>query len=789
MRHSPARPLRTVDLLRPHLTGVGHALDLHPGDPDLRGVLGLPADVAHVPVTSPLAAARDASCLLVTRLRVGGDPAEVAGDLDDAGPGARALVLLLGPPESLPVLGLGSALAEAGWRVLAFGELLYELAPGALVAVRDEDGDDLGEDNRRVLERALVPLLLARLDADEDGQVDDAGHLRDRLAQLERQLERLRDDASERRGRERSLERELRQARRRLAQMEASTSYRVGHALVRTSKNPKAVTRLPREVARAVRDRGTSASVTVPGNGTGPPDATSADARGPQPAERRRLVDGLSVAHTADVAPNLALVGTPRLATLLGRHASVTTLLPHDADLLLERLRPAALVVQASAVLRGSPWAGAGTSVSVERDRDLARLLTTASSAGVPTVWWWDAPAAALPLLRAVAATCDVVFSADGRLGPAWTPGADLHALDLAAHHAAAAGGGVVHVHTGGPRAPVGLLRDALRVAAQRARTRVVVDVLDHPRLADITVETGAELALADPHDASAVYADAAVVLASPFTVAPDGTDALGPTLAALLAGARVITGPNPALQELVGELVTVVTGADELPGALEAALAAEPMDDAQRWRQLRRLAAVASPYTALRRLGSAVGGALDPAPQRAVTVVAEFGGHDAVVDDRAPGDPDALIDGVLAQRDRPQVLVARGVRPGHRDRALAELEAAGIQVVATARADGALPSTVDTPWTVRLDAGTRLHPDHLHELLLAAELGPRPDVVGFAGRLGPTEDLPPTGTLLRSALVGRRAGGSDRAMPLGRRTLGVPPIHLADAPTDEGRP
>ncbi|HSK22603.1 MAG TPA: hypothetical protein VK906_05490, partial [Egicoccus sp.] len=565
MRHSPARPQRTVDLLRPHLDGVSHALDLHPGDPDVRGVLGLPPDVAHVPVSARLDVSRDEHSLLVTRLRPGDTATDAAADLADGEPGARALVLLLAPLESAPVLALGAALADAGWRVLDFGELLYPSAPSAVVAVRTDD-DDLVETNRARLERALVPLLLSRLDAGQDGEIDDAEHLRDRLAHLERQLERLRDDASEHRERERVLKRDLRTANRKLSQMEGSTSYRVGHALVRSTRSPGAAKRLPKELAKALRDTGTASTPAEPtiaeehaGGGS------EADGQG-VPAERWRLVNGLTASFRADVAPVLAVVGTPELSDVLSRHASVTSLLPHDASLLLERLRPGAVIVQASAVLRGSPWTGAGTSVSVERDRDLAELLLTASSDGIPTVWWWDAPAASLPLLRSVAATCDLTLSADGRLGPAWTPGAHLHHVDVHAR----GGEGIVHVHTGGPRAPVGLLREALRAAADRAPTSVVVDVLDHPRLADVAVDTGAQLVVADPHDPWCAYRDAKVVLASPFTVAPDGTDAVGPSLAALLAGAQVVSGPNPALQDLVGDLVTFVDDAADLPAALD---------------------------------------------------------------------------------------------------------------------------------------------------------------------------------------------------------------------------
>ncbi|MFA9446055.1 hypothetical protein [Egicoccus sp. AB-alg6-2] len=800
MRHSPARPQRTIDLLRPHLDGVSHALDLHPGDPDLRGVVGLPAEVAHVPVTSDIEVSRDQRCLLVTRVAAGADPQEAVGDLDGAAAGARAVVFLRSGLEHAPVLGLGAALADAGWRVLGFGELLYEVAPSAVVAVRagdggkddghadagdsgdrDQDGghadtgdDDLAEHNRRVLERALVPLLLARLEGGEDGDEGDAEHLRDRLAYLERQLDRLRDDAAEHRERERVLKRDLRTAQRKLGQMETSTSYRVGHALVRSTRSPGAAKRLPKELAKALREREAPAT-TTPEVAEEHAGGAEAQERSGEPAERWRLVDGLTTRFTADVAPSLAVVGTAEFADVLGRHAAVTRLLPHDAALLLERMRPGAVLVQASAVLHGSPWAGGGTSVSVERDRDLAQVLAAASAAGVSTVWWWDAPAASLPLLRSVAATCDVVLSADGRLGPAWAPGADLHHVDVAAR----GGDGVVHLHTGGPRAPVGLLREALRAAARRTTTRVVVDLLDHPRLADVAVETGAELSVATPNDRYAAYRDAAVVLASPFTSAPDGTDAVGPTLAALLSGARVVSGPNPVLRDLVGDLVTFVDTADELPDALEQALTAAPADDAARWRQLRHLAAVASPYTALRRLGGHLGHQVDPTPQRAVTVVTDL-----------DGDAEPFVAAALAQRTRPQVVVARGAQPGLHDRALAELEAAGIQVIATGPSRGALPLTAPTPWVVRLDAGAELHPDHLHDLLLAAELGPLPDAVGYADRLGPAERLPDTGTLLRAELVRRRGRtAADRWTPLGLRSLGVPRLHEPQATTGEVTP
>ncbi|HSK22162.1 MAG TPA: hypothetical protein VK906_03255, partial [Egicoccus sp.] len=211
-----------------------------------------------------------------------------------------------------------------------------------------------------------------------------------------------------------------------------------------------------------------------------------------------------------------------------------------------------------------------------------------------------------------------------------------------------------------------------------------------------------------------------------------------------------------------------------------------EPVDDVERWRRLRHLAAVASPYTALRRLAASLGGQVDPAPQRAVTVVADLA-----------ADAEPLVAAVLAQRARPQVVVVRGASRDRHDRALAELEAAGIQVIAAGAGDASLPLTAPTPWVVKVGVDDRggvdtalRDPDHLSDLLLAAELGPLPDAVGYADRLGPAEALPETGTLLRADLLRRRGTTSaDRWTPLGVRSLGVPRLPRPDATTDEVTP
>ena len=94
---------------------------------------------------------------------------------------------------------------------------------------------------------------------------------------------------------------------------------------------------------------------------------------------------------------------------------------------------PDLLLVDSSAAEAG-PWAGLGTYVAPERDRQVLELVRMARAGRVPAVLWKgkDAPA---PLFAAAASVFDVVFGCAPSDRAPWHPGVHLATYDLAELH------------------------------------------------------------------------------------------------------------------------------------------------------------------------------------------------------------------------------------------------------------------------------------------------------------------------------------------------------------------
>jgi hypothetical protein len=87
----------------------------------------------------------------------------------------------------------------------------------------------------------------------------------------------------------------------------------------------------------------------------------------------------------------------------------VHPLLPHDADIVIEATGADLVLIEAAALLPGSPWAYAADAAGTDRGRRLARMIVMARSLGKPVVLIRNVPPALLPGLGWVAASCDVV--------------------------------------------------------------------------------------------------------------------------------------------------------------------------------------------------------------------------------------------------------------------------------------------------------------------------------------------------------------------------------------------
>ncbi len=242
------------------------------------------------------------------------------------------------------------------------------------------------------------PGLAAGADADPDSDPAGGPGLaaeRDRLART------LRDTR---------LQLAMTQAR--LAALEESATMELGRTLVRAARRPwSRGVQLPIDLIRLWRERGAL---------TGPGAATLALAS----AQLGDLAGGGERFLSALTAPGLGAPGSSAFAQLglvvtgvltgqacatLGPDAAVNGLLPHDADVMLESAGADVVLIEAAAMLAGSPWAYAGDPAAADRGRRLGRLIAAARALGKPVIFIRNVPAHLAPGLDWVAASCDAV--------------------------------------------------------------------------------------------------------------------------------------------------------------------------------------------------------------------------------------------------------------------------------------------------------------------------------------------------------------------------------------------
>ncbi len=211
----------------------------------------------------------------------------------------------------------------------------------------------------------------------------------------------------------------------RLAALEQSATMRFGRTIANAAKKPwPRGALLPRELYKLWRDRGApksgaqNAAAALASaqladlKGTGGRFLSQLTPPGVQPSEDPGLtLAGLGGETGLVVTGALSALGCATLAP----DAVVHPLLPHDADVVIEGTGADLVVIQASALLPGEPWAYATDPAAADRGRRLARMIVMARALGKPVVLVRDVPAALMPGIGWLAASCDAVF--DGGLG------------------------------------------------------------------------------------------------------------------------------------------------------------------------------------------------------------------------------------------------------------------------------------------------------------------------------------------------------------------------------------
>jgi hypothetical protein len=212
----------------------------------------------------------------------------------------------------------------------------------------------------------------------------------------------------------------------RLSALEQSSTMKFGRTIANAAKKPwPRGALLPRELYKLWRDRGAPKS-GAQNAAAALAQAQLADLKGNGGRFLSQLtapgvlsLGDPALALTGAAASTSGLVVTGAISALgcatLAPDAVVHPLLPHDADILVEATGADLVLVQASALLPGEPWAHATDPAAADRGRRLARMIVMARALGKPVVLVRDVPHSLMPGIGWLATSCDAVL--DGGLG------------------------------------------------------------------------------------------------------------------------------------------------------------------------------------------------------------------------------------------------------------------------------------------------------------------------------------------------------------------------------------
>jgi hypothetical protein len=522
----------------------------------------------------------------------------------------------------------------------------------------------------------------------------------------------------------------------RLAALEQSSTMRFGRTIANAAKKPwPRGALLPRDLYKLWRERGApksgaqnaaaalAAAQLADLKGTGGRFLSSLTAPG-----ALALSDpGLALAGPPSSTPRLVITGALSLlgcATLVP-DAVVHPLLPHDADIVVEATGADLVVIEASALLPGSPWAYATDPAAADRGRRLARMIVMARALGKPVVLLRDVPHALMPGIGWLAASCDAVL--DGGLG-----------VQLARFNP-------VGVTAARPTAPVYAgARDPREAPAVRA----LLDALTGDGQGATVPGTTVRLAGARSwRSLPALYRDNAVFVTASarqgLEQAASGALVIGP----LGSGTHTDTG----------------TSLGTVRREIDAARTARPLSVAEVRVRLRDIFLTDATPVRLAALVKAAGLPASLVGARQVAVLAE------VADGPQAG---RLAAALLAQRLRPAEVIAAstatntGAAMGPVRDALGALARHGIRVVVTEAgpaerdADGAdrarpLARLAKAAWLAPWTADGGQTDDYLLDLACARECA-QADAVGFGGEYEFARWLDEP-ALVRAELLGHR--------------------------------
>lgn len=707
---------------------------------------------------------------------------DAADSLDHLEQGGRALLLFGFGHDELPLPRILDALGSRSLQIRQLLPFQYQhIRSGALVERTDrllplvtylQRGTPIEED-------ASDPRLAIRL-ANEREYLDFKTRTFRSIARpevdqsLEHQKleERLQAAVSEKNSLEsakRKADEEAALFRRRISMVEGSTAFQIGEAAVNAVKYPRSHgLRLPKRIWGLYQGRnrapGTSSATTANGTST------------------QSLVPGheekLFLSHrTAKLVPRdrLSIAGVWRASTLaaLDPVCIANTLLPNDAELVLERTTPHILLIEAAACRAGQPWAFAGTPVGLDRERTLRTLIAAARSAGVPSVFWANDLPYRAPWLAEFARLCDLIVGEPAHWGATEQFDAGLQLAQYNPVDLPTTRDLVVHA---------GPLDEPPEIAATRRLWEELSSAGDGLSIYQVPTSTGdftlpAELRrhIVGPLDfrhGADIYRRAALCVAPPSN---SGSALTTPTfirtLEQLACGARVLV--DRGVVDDADPLDGVVLRASQHDPSIIKELLARPRRCADDVRVMLRV--IFSQATTTRRLQGLVD--VLGVPCRA------DGGSAVTVLVPDVEDVSSVITSVINQTHRPAEVVV-GVRTGMEAKARAawaEATGLGISVrpIEVGRESNAtlqaMARAATSPWLSIWSSNELPHDDELRDLVVGAMFG-GPDVVGWSDEVDAAyvADLDLPRSLIRRRLLEKGTADPAAWHRRGHRLLGL---------------
>ena len=201
----------------------------------------------------------------------------------------------------------------------------------------------------------------------------------------------------------------------RLRETQSSTSYRLGRSLVFAAKSPRIIFRLPAQLWRLYKGRGTREDVADPA------------------ARRTGLFSSYRSLVRERQGPQIGVVASRHAVRSLASAFDVVPLWPHDVLEVASAVSPDVVLIESGAAMPGEAWSALGTTIEAGLEEVLIEVIEAFGRRSIPVLFWWTTPAERTSDLSAISSRCDFVVADDSVPGvPEATPlplGVDLGQL------------------------------------------------------------------------------------------------------------------------------------------------------------------------------------------------------------------------------------------------------------------------------------------------------------------------------------------------------------------------